>query len=93
MKEEKLYTEGWRKFLHLLKKSKNLDDLFKILLTDEEKNDLAKRTLIVEALIKGEKTQREISKNLKVSISKITRGSNELKNTNESFIKFLKILF
>lgn len=93
MNENKLLKKGWRNYMNLIEKSNNLNDIFKLLLTEEERNDLAKRTLIFEALLKDEKTQREISKQLKVSISKITRGSNELKTTNETLKKFLRTIF
>jgi TrpR family trp operon transcriptional repressor len=93
MNEKKLLKKGWRKYIQLIKHSDNLNELFKLLLTEEERNGFAKRALIFEALLKGEKTQREISKELKVSISKITRGSNELKTTNETLKKFLRTIF
>lgn len=85
--------KGWHAFLTLCaaaKDEKILSELFDLLLTPEEKSSLETRCLIVQALLKGEKPQRDISENLKVSIAKITRGSNELKRRSEKLKKFLQ---
>lgn len=77
--------DGWRSFLKLCraaKGEKELDELFWLLLTPEERKDISTRILIVKELVRGEKTQRQIAKDLKVSIAKITRGSNFLKTTS-----------
>ena len=74
--------DGWQAFLKLcshFKYEEEFKELFDLFFTLEEKEDIAKRHLIIQALLKGEPTQREISEELKVSISKITRGSNALK--------------
>jgi TrpR family transcriptional regulator, trp operon repressor len=88
MNEKKLLEKGWRKLLKILRHSTQLEELLNILLTSEERAGLSKRILIIEALLKSEKTQREISKYLNVSIAKITRGSNALKNSGLSLKKF-----
>ena len=67
-----------------------LSQLFDLLLTPEEKESLALRCLIIEELLKQKKTQRDIAKDLQVSIAKITRGSNELKRMPDKLIAFLK---
>jgi TrpR family transcriptional regulator, trp operon repressor len=89
MKEKKLSEDGWRKLLKLIKKTHHLEELLHVLLTKEERTDLSKRILIIEALLKREETQRNISKHLKVSIAKITRGSNELKSISSTLKQFL----
>ena len=74
--------DGWRGFLSLCLKVKDprmLNELFELFLTHEEKKDLGLRFSIVKELIEGKKTQREMAEELKVSIAKITRGSNALK--------------
>lgn len=84
---------GWRSFLKLCLASKNeklLSLLLDLFLTPEEKESLAMRCLIVTDLLKEEKTQRDIAKDLHVSIAKITRGSNELKRISPKLIAFLK---
>lgn len=85
--------EGWHRFLEICFKAQStqiLNRLLNIFLTAEERAAVSKRLLIVEELLKGEKTQREMAKDIKVSIAKITRGSNELKGVDEEFRQFLK---
>lgn len=84
---------GWRHFLKLClatKNEKKLSLLFDLFLTSEEKESLALRCLIIKELLKQKKTQRNMAQDLKVSIAKITRGSNELKRMPSILIDFLK---
>ena len=84
---------GWRTFTKLCLASKNekmLSSLLDLLLTQEEKESIALRCLIVVELLKKEKTQRDMAEDLQVSIAKITRGSNELKRMPPKLIEFLK---
>ncbi|MBX7067329.1 MAG: trp operon repressor [Parachlamydiales bacterium] len=79
-------VDGWRLFLELCRKAgseKALNELFQLLLTPEEREDIKTRVLIVRELVKGQKPQRQIAKDLGVSIAKITRGSNSLKVIKE----------
>ena len=85
--------DGWWQFLELcagLKNKNDLDELFTLLLTYDEREDIAGRYLIIRELLKGELTQREMADQLGVSIAKITRGSNFLKITGESLKKLFK---
>lgn len=59
-----------------------LISFFKTLLTPKEFAQLPKRLEILKQLKSGIK-QREVAKNLKVSISTVTRGSNVLKSLEE----------
>lgn len=63
------------------------EDLF---FTLEEKAILVSRLSIIKELLDRKLSQREISKKLKTSISKITRGSNALKSANKKLISLLK---
>lgn len=84
---------GWNIFTQLCLSSKNekmLSSVLHLFLTQEEKESIATRCLIIKELIKQEKTQRDISEDLNVSIAKITRGSNELKRMPPKLIAFLK---
>jgi TrpR family trp operon transcriptional repressor len=86
---------GWNGFIELCLASsedKALRTLFDLFLTQEEKENLATRYLIVKELMKEEKTQREMAKDLQVSIAKITRGSNELKRINPKLFALLRNL-
>ncbi|MFA6037178.1 MAG: trp operon repressor [Legionellales bacterium] len=82
------YSEqtGWDGFLKLCLKAKSvtaLDKLMRLQLTQEEQQAVAMRYLIIKELLKGEKTQREMARDLHVSIAKITRGSNSVKLIDE----------
>lgn len=68
------------------------DKIFSFLsdiLTDSELIDLNKRWRILKMLKKGV-SQREISKELGVSLCKVTRGSKILRNENSVITKYLK---
>jgi len=87
------YKEGWQQFISLCQETtdaKTLSTLFDLLLTPEEKENLSMRCLIIRDLLSQKQTQREIAKNLNVSIAKITRGSNELKRLKEPFLHYMK---
>ncbi len=82
---------GWNKFIKLCLQANNeaiLSTILELLLTPEEKSSIAMRYLIIIELIKQNKTQRTIAKDLQVSIAKITRGSNELKRTSPELLDF-----
>jgi len=80
--QTKFLSNHWNKFIKLCLKittEKQCNELFDLLLTDAEKEDIAYRYAIISALLTGKKTQRELAKQLKISIAKITRGSNALR--------------
>lgn len=58
------------------------------ILTESEIETLSKRWRILKMLNEG-KTQREIAKELQVSLCKVTRGSQILKNKKSVIAKFL----
>lgn len=73
---------GWDKLLQIFLTRNNeekLNNILSFLLTKEEKEKLGKRVVLAQYLINQEKSQREISKELSVSISTVTRCSNALK--------------
>ncbi len=87
------HPTGWKIFIDLslsMKDAKTLTGLYDLLLTAEEKDNLATRCLIVQSLLQQQLTQREIAQNLQVSIAKITRGSNELKRTPKKLLEYLR---
>ncbi len=89
MKQE----SNWEKFVEIcfrVKDKELLLELFDLLFTHEEKDDFAKRCQIIHALIDGEMTQRQMAQELEVSIAKITRGSNALKQVDPKIIEFFK---
>ena len=85
--------DGWRGFLSLCSNAEGPEELGELLwlfLTPEERKDIATRYLIVRELVQGQKPQREIAKDLGVSIAKITRGSNFLKMIKPNLRRLLK---
>lgn len=88
-----LAKQELKEFIKLCMKAKDeamLDAIFELFFTPEEKVDLSNRYSIIRALIQGDKTQRDMAKELHVSIAKITRGSNELKRIDEPLFNFLR---
>lgn len=84
---------GWRQLLHWcqhVENEKQLVALFDLILTPDEKKDIAMRCLIIRELLAKQHSQRDIAKNLNVSIAKITRGSNELKRMKASIIQYVE---
>ena len=61
---------------------------FNEILTDNEIDTLSKRWRLMKFLKQGY-TQREIAKELKISLCKITRGSKILKSKNSVIAKYL----
>ncbi len=68
--------------LQLATKNDQLDFLLSALLTFDEREALLARMNILHELMKGERSQRQISQMLKVGIATITRGSTELKHSS-----------
>lgn len=91
--EKKTEETGWNGFLKQcvkMKSEKELDELFELFLTPTERQEIAARYLIVKALLKGDKPQRDIAEDLGVSIANISRGSNMLKITKSHLKKLLQ---
>ncbi len=65
-----------------------VESFFKELLTESEIETLSKRWRILEMLKQGY-TQREIAKDLQVSLCKVTRGAKILKDKDSILAKFL----
>lgn len=75
----------------LLKKIDTSDEIanfFKELLTESELDTLSKRWRILTMLRNG-CTQREIAKELQVSLCNITRGSKVIKDKDSVLLKYL----
>lgn len=87
-------NSGWNGFLDICFKQSNANELskfFDVFLTISEKDEFAKRFNIIIELLKGSKTQREIAKDLGVSIANVSRGANVIKifpNDIKDILKF-----
>lgn len=66
------------------------EQLFSLFFTLAERESLSDRYRIVQALLQGEKPQREIAQELHVSIAKVTAGSNQLKTTPSAIKQLLR---
>ena len=64
--------------------SRLIEDFLRCLLTPAETADIAARWALVKAL-RQKIPQREIAKELGISLCKITRGSRELKKPDSAF--------
>ena len=67
--------------------ARDVEDFFGCLFTEAEREDLAKRWLLVREIDRGT-TQREIARMFKM----ITRGAKELKKSGSAFRKVLDLL-
>ena len=87
-------NDGWGGFLDICHKQSNtkeLDKFFEVFLTISEREEFAKRFNIINELLIGTKTQREIAKDLGVSIANVSRGANLLKLYPKNIKDILKI--
>ena len=71
-----------------LTKSEEIEKLLSELLSESELSVLSKRWRILKMLSQGV-TQREIAKELQVSLCKVTRGAKILKSKDAIVTKFL----
>jgi TrpR family transcriptional regulator, trp operon repressor len=82
-----------KELLHILslaaKNEKVLEALLHDLLTPEEYRELTNRWQIVKRLWRGQ-AQREISRDLKVGLTTVTRGVHALENSEGGFNQLLE---
>ncbi len=73
-----------------IRSPEEINELFNLFFTMEEKETLASRFTIIKQLLEGTLTQRDIADTYKVSIAQITRGSNALKIISPKLKSLLK---
>ena len=84
----------WNDFCQAVLDCKNNDELdifLDVFLTISEKEAISRRYALVRELVISKKSQREISKDLNVSIANVTRGSNLLKVKKAEIEHIMKI--
>ncbi|MDW1497673.1 MULTISPECIES: trp operon repressor [Vibrio] len=87
--------KNWQQIIELIRTSMGTqqdDMLLTMLMSRDERESLISRVNIINELLKGELSQRQISQMLGVGIATITRGSNELKSKSDEEKDKLKVL-
>ena len=77
----------WSSVITLLNQQPNsegITDVLHVLLTKEERRDIATRLAILKAIHAGDESQRHIARRLQVSIAKVIRGANYYKQLSET---------
>ena len=78
------------KILSVANNAEDIQNFIIEILTESELETLSKRWQIIKMLSEG-RTQRDIAKELKVSLCKVTRGSHILKKKNSISAKYLRL--
>jgi len=84
-----IYKQEFLSILLNIKNQKLLNAFMLDVLTPQEYEEIVKRWQIVKQLNDGI-TQRKIAQNLKISLSKISRGSRMLLNSKGGFNEILR---
>lgn len=86
-------TQEWKQTVELLhqafKDGYSLD-IFKLLLTVDERDALITRVKIIHSLLDGSINQRQLKEQLGIGIATVTRGSNSLKEASPKFKTWLE---
>ncbi len=88
-------SEYWVRVIRLLQSQQDVDALqalMGVLLTREERAAVGSRLAIMQALLAGHESQREIARRIGVSIAKVTRCSNYLKTLSDAEMAMIQAI-